>query len=73
LSTSYSNEDLFRNAWPLAAICCLGLLGFLIVAVIILALIPIYLPNTATTTSNNNGMKRFFFSSMKEYLSLLYF
>jgi hypothetical protein len=51
----------------------LGLLGFLIIATIVLALIPIYLPSSASTITNNNGMRSFFFSSIKEYLSLFYF
>jgi hypothetical protein len=37
------SSDLCRAAWPLAAICCLGLILFLICATIVLALIPVYL------------------------------
>jgi hypothetical protein len=56
--------------WPLAAICCLGLIGFLIAATIVLALIPLYLPQksaTAPTVVNGRiccfafGIKEFFF------------
>jgi hypothetical protein len=56
--------------WPLAAICCLGLIGFLIAATIVLALIPLYLPQkgtTATAVANGRiccfafGIKKFFF------------
>jgi len=43
---------LFRYAWPLAGICCLGLIGFLIAATIVLALIPLYLPNKQVTVNN---------------------
>lgn len=47
------NSLLFsRNAWPLAAICCLGLLGFLIATTIVLALIPVYLPAKQATLNN---------------------
>jgi len=35
------------TALPLVAIACLGVLGFLVAAAIILALIPIYVPNTS--------------------------
>ncbi|CAF1552876.1 unnamed protein product, partial [Adineta ricciae] len=36
-------------AWPLAAVCCLGLILFLICAAIVLALIPLYLPTKNLT------------------------
>ena len=45
----------YRNMWPLAAICCLGLVGFLIAATIVLALIPVYLPSKDVTVKNNNN------------------
>ncbi|CAF1099839.1 unnamed protein product, partial [Didymodactylos carnosus] len=35
---------------PLIALCCLGILGFLLVATIVLALIPVYLPKRAGGT-----------------------
>jgi len=35
----------------LAAIFCLGLIGFLIAATIVLALIPVYLPQKGVTTA----------------------
>ncbi|CAF1149491.1 unnamed protein product, partial [Adineta ricciae] len=40
-----------RAAWPLAAVCCLGLILFLICAAIVLALIPLYLPTKNLTPS----------------------
>ncbi|CAF0943805.1 unnamed protein product [Didymodactylos carnosus] len=43
-----------RNAiWPLLAICCLALVGLLAAAVIVLALIPVYL----TKTGENSDLK----------------
>ncbi|CAF1522766.1 unnamed protein product, partial [Rotaria magnacalcarata] len=33
--------------WPLVALCCLGIVGLLIAGTIVLALIPIYLPQKA--------------------------
>ena len=62
----------FRGAWPLAAICCLGLLGLLVAATIVLALIPIYLPGkqtAASTTSSSDTIS--FFLKIKEYFSLI--
>jgi hypothetical protein len=53
----------FRGVWSLAAICCLGILGFLIAATIVLALIPVYLPRKQATLAHNtlNGsMTRLF-------------
>jgi hypothetical protein len=41
--------------WPLAAICCFGLLGLLIAGTIVLALIPIYLPSKQVIPVNNNS------------------
>ncbi|CAF0911381.1 unnamed protein product [Didymodactylos carnosus] len=42
-----------RNAvWPLLAICCLALVGIVVAAIIILALIPVYLPKRG---ENING------------------
>jgi hypothetical protein len=43
----------FRGIWSLAAICCLGILGFLIAATIVLALIPVYLPRKQATLAHN--------------------
>ncbi|CAF1184587.1 unnamed protein product [Adineta steineri] len=40
-------------AWPLAAICCLGLLLFTIAAAIVIALIPVYLPTKNASASQN--------------------
>ena len=40
------------RALPIAAICCLGLIGFLIATTIVLALIPLYLPNKQVTVNN---------------------
>jgi hypothetical protein len=54
----------------LAAICCLGILGFLIAATIVLALIPVYLPTkevTAAQTSTNSMISYCF--KVKEYSS----
>jgi hypothetical protein len=46
----------FRNAWPLAAVCCFGILGFLIAGTIVLALIPLYLSTkTVAPVANTNG------------------
>ncbi|CAF0915228.1 unnamed protein product, partial [Didymodactylos carnosus] len=42
-----------RNAvWPLLAICCLALVGLVVAAIIVLALIPVYLPKRG---ENING------------------
>jgi hypothetical protein len=49
----YYEISLFRGAWPLAAICCLGILALLIVSTIVLALIPIYLPSKKVATTNS--------------------
>ena len=48
-----------RAAWPLAAVCCLGIILFLICAAIVLALIPLYLPTKDLTplVDDNKCMK----------------
>jgi hypothetical protein len=43
-----------RSLWPLAAICCLGIILFLIAATIVLALIPLYLSTKQIAINNNN-------------------
>ncbi|CAF1629489.1 unnamed protein product, partial [Didymodactylos carnosus] len=43
-STAIKNRRWF-SAVPLIALCCLGILGLLLAATIVLALIPVYLPN----------------------------
>jgi len=42
----------FRRAWPIAGLCCFGLIGFLIATTIVLALIPLYIPNKQVTVNN---------------------
>ncbi|CAF1570806.1 unnamed protein product, partial [Didymodactylos carnosus] len=39
---------------PLIALCCLGILGLLLVATVVLALIPVYLPNGGTVIVQAN-------------------
>ncbi|CAF4230579.1 unnamed protein product, partial [Didymodactylos carnosus] len=48
-STAIKNRKWF-SAVPLIALCCLGISGFLLVATIVLALIPVYLPKRASGT-----------------------
>ncbi|CAF1109439.1 unnamed protein product [Didymodactylos carnosus] len=48
-STAIKNRRWF-SAVPLIALCCLGISGFLLVATIVLALIPVYLPKRAGGT-----------------------
>ncbi|CAM4833497.1 unnamed protein product [Rotaria magnacalcarata] len=50
-----------KAVWPLAALCCLGIVGILIAGTIILALIPIYLPQkTAAAVSLTSPNDNFF-------------
>ncbi len=45
-----------RGAFPLVAICCLGLILFAIAATIVLALIPVYLKTRDGPAGKLNGM-----------------
>jgi len=59
--------------WPLAAICCLGLILFLIAGTIILALIPLYLPHKdATAVAVPNGRICCFSFRIKELFFLCF-
>lgn len=53
--------------WPFGLICCFGILAFLIVSSVILALIPIYLPTRTATiqtqASNEKDSFLFFFQN----------
>ncbi|UJR10720.1 hypothetical protein I4U23_014910 [Adineta vaga] len=42
-----------KAVWPIAAICCLALIFFVISAAIVLALIPVYLPRKDITPAEN--------------------
>ncbi|CAF1596975.1 unnamed protein product, partial [Didymodactylos carnosus] len=48
-STATKNRRWFSKV-PLIALCCLGILGLLLVATIVLALIPVYLPKRSGET-----------------------
>jgi len=43
-----------RTLWPIGILCCLGFILFLIASAIILALIPLYLPDRTLSQSQNN-------------------
>jgi hypothetical protein len=55
----------YRSLLPFAALCCLGILGFLIAATIVLALIPVYLPtkDVQTSSTTTNGKFVFIFTA----------
>ncbi|CAF1301421.1 unnamed protein product [Didymodactylos carnosus] len=61
-STAKKNRRWF-SAVPLIALCGLGILGLLLVATIVLALIPVYLPKRGTVAVKTNH--RFFFDGSK--------
>ncbi|CAF1452145.1 unnamed protein product, partial [Didymodactylos carnosus] len=52
-STAKKNRRWF-SAVPLIALCGLGILGLLLVATIVLALIPVYLPKRGTVAVKTN-------------------
>ncbi|CAF5139590.1 unnamed protein product, partial [Rotaria magnacalcarata] len=47
--------------WPLVALCCLGIVGLLIAGTIVLALIPIYLPQKAAAAVSSASPNDNFF------------
>ncbi|CAF1350297.1 unnamed protein product, partial [Didymodactylos carnosus] len=51
-TTAIKNRRWF-SAVPLIALCCFGILGLLLVATIVLALIPVYLPKRTVALEAN--------------------
>jgi hypothetical protein len=70
-TSDYHKIPFVRNAWPIAAICCLGILGFLIAITIVLALIPIYLPSKSVIAANTTSIIRFDFPTKNIHVFLL--
>ncbi|CAF1580326.1 unnamed protein product [Didymodactylos carnosus] len=52
LSTAIKNRS-WLSAVPLIALCCLGILGLLLAATIVLVLIPVYLPKRTVAVEAN--------------------
>lgn len=61
ITSDIQRSFFYRNIWPLAAICCLGLVAFLIAVTIVLALIPVYLPTKDLTINSNTLNAKFLF------------